>query len=61
MPGRKPETIEETTRRRWGFEDTAIIKGECSTTGMMGTCRKIGWHIACFANRGTLFPRDAML
>ncbi|MGY4467420.1 hypothetical protein ACVWWK_003129 [Bradyrhizobium sp. LB9.1b] len=25
-----------------GFEHTAIIKGECSTTGMMGTCRQMG-------------------
>ncbi|WP_187436387.1 MULTISPECIES: hypothetical protein [Bradyrhizobium] len=44
-----------------GFEDTAIIKGECFMTGMVGTCHQIGWHIACFASRGTQFPRDAML
>ncbi|MGY4509739.1 hypothetical protein ACVIN2_003193 [Bradyrhizobium sp. USDA 3650] len=32
-----------------GLEDIATIKGECSTTGMAGTCRQIGWHIACSA------------
>lgn len=39
-----------------GFEDTAITKGECSTTGMMGTCHQTGG-----ISLATLFPCDAML
>lgn len=34
-----------------GFEDTAIIKGECFTTGMSGTCRWIGvaYRLLCWS------------
>lgn len=38
-----------------GLEDIATIKGECSTRVLAGTCRQIGWHIACSVSRGTLF------
>ncbi|MGY3371744.1 hypothetical protein ACVWZL_008869 [Bradyrhizobium sp. GM2.4] len=44
-----------------GSEDTAIIKGECSTTGMMGLAISGVAYRFCFASRGTLFPCDAML